>query len=434
MESRKNIITNRIKSFFSSDFNKNVFALAFGTSIAQFITYASYPIVSRLYTPQEFGIFGLFTSIAGMITLISTGRYELAIILPSSDKKAFHLVVLSFLINSFISSFVLIILFALAIFNLKLQGDYQALNSVIFLIPLYILLSGANNIFQNYYLRNKKFRLISISKVLMSLINNGLVIVVGLLSIKLWGLFIGFFVSATMVVVYFVYNFFEVYKQNKLEIGRDNISKVAKQYIDFPKANTLHALSDLFQSQGLVYFVAIIYSASTVGLYTFAMRVLYAPMMLLVSSFTQVFYQKASEMYNAKQNLSVLLQTTVLKVFAFSMPIMLILMLFADELFALIFSEQWRDSGVYARILAPWICIDFVRYTIAQMPLILGKVKQVLFWSLSGNVLIVMVMLFSHIVGLDVLKSFMLLSLVMTLYVIFQIIWIFKITHYANSR
>ena len=90
MESRKNIITNRIKSFFSSDFNKNVFALAFGTSIAQFITYASYPIVSRLYTPQEFGVFGLFTSIAGMITLISTGRYELAIILPSSEKKAFH--------------------------------------------------------------------------------------------------------------------------------------------------------------------------------------------------------------------------------------------------------------------------------------------------------------------------------------------------------
>jgi len=429
-----NIILSKITSFFSSDFNKNVIALAFGTSIAQLITYASYPIVSRLYTPHEFGIFGLFTSIAGMITLISTGRYELAIILPKSEKKAFHLLILSFLINFSIVLFVLLILFILSIFNFQLKGDYQDVNTVIFLIPLFILLSGANNIFQNWYIRNKKFKLISISKIIMSVLNNSVVIIIGLISIHLWGLFIGFFISATIVIFYFLFKFSKVYKINKSEIGRKNLFLVAKQYIDFPKANTLHALSDLFQSQGLVYFIAVFYSASTVGLYTFAIRVLYAPMLLLVSSFTQVFYQKASEMYNAKQNLVILLRNTVLKVLTISIPMMLLLLFLADDLFALVFSEQWRESGVYARILAPWICIDFVRYTIAQMPLILGKVKQVLLWSVSGNLLIILVMSFSYIIKLDVLDSFLLLSSIMTIYVILQILWIFKITHYANYR
>lgn len=427
-------IINRIKNVFNSDFNKNVIALAFGTTMAQIITYVSYPIVSRLYTPQEFGLFGLFTSIAGMITLISTGRYELAIVLPSLNKNAFHLMILSFFINFFVVLFVLIILFALSFFNFQLMGDYQELNNVIFLIPLYILLAGANNIFQNWYIRSKNFKLLSFSKVLMSIINNSIIIIAGLISIKLWGLFIGFFISITSIVIYFAFKFYEHYKKNKAEIGKKNLRLVARQYIDFPKANTLHALSDLFQSQGLVYFIAIFYSATTVGLYTFAIRVLYAPIMLLVGSFTQVFYQRASEMFNSKQSLNLLLKNTVLKVLAISIPIMIILLLFAEELFALIFSEEWRYSGIYTRILAPWICIDFVRYTIAQMPLILGKVKQVLFWSLSGNLLIIIVMFFSHIVGLEVIDSFIILSSIMTVYVVCQIIWIFKITYDANSR
>lgn len=425
---------NRIKKFFISDFNKNVIALAFGTSIAQIITYATYPIVSRLYTPEEFGLFGLFTSIAGMITLISTGRYELAIILPSKDKSAYHLVLLSFLINFLVVAFSLIVLLALQLFNLQLTGDYKDLSTVIFLIPVYILLAGANNIFQNWYIRKKNFKLLSATKVLMSILNNSIIIIAGLIGIKLWGLFIGFFISIAMVVIYFTIKFWKHNQPLQKELKKEELKQVAKQFVDFPKANTLHALSDLFQSQGLVYFIAIIYSAAAVGLYAFAIRVLYAPMMLLVSSFTQVFYQKASEMFNSKQNLNLLLRNTVLKVLVISLPMMIVLLLFAEELFAIIFSEEWRESGKYAQILAPWICLDFVRYTVAQMPLILGKVKQVLYWSLSGNLFILVVMYISHSVGLQVLDSFTILSFVMTTYVICQILWIFKITNHASSR
>jgi O-antigen/teichoic acid export membrane protein len=416
----------------SSDFNKNVFTLVLGTSAAQLITFLLYPVISRLYTPHEFGLFGVFLSVSGMFALISTGRYELAIILPEDDRKAFHLLVMSFLVNILLTLFVLALCVVVSIFNIRISGDFSDLNQIVFLIPLFIALTGASNIMQNWYIRKKQFRLLSISKIVMSLTNNGIVLIMGLINIRLWGLFAGVLISLLIVVVYYFLKFRLIYNSYKLEFTNREMKEVSFKYIDFPKANTLHALSDFFQSQGIIYFLALFFSSATVGLYAFAMRILQAPMMLVVSSFTQVFYQKATEIHNTKQALMPFLKNTVLKMLVLSSPIMILLLLFGPELFSFVFGEKWRDSGVYASMLAPWICLDFVRYSIAQTPLILGKVKQVLAWSLTGNGLIVLVMIAGSFLNFDILNTFILLSITMTLYTFLQILWIFKITRYAN--
>ncbi len=418
---------NREKSF-----NRNVFTLIFGTSLAQLITFAAYPIVSRLYTPEEFGLFGIFISAAGLVSLIATGRYELAIILPDTLQKAYQLFRISFLLNLVTSTLSLFIVFALYFMNLNYGSGYYGLHELLLFTPAVVFLTSASNILQNWVIRHKNYSLLSSSKILLSAINNGLVILLGYTAMSYYGLLTGYLVSisAQSVLLLFAY----LKQRQELRFDKELTRSMALKYKDFPKSNTIHALSDLFQNQGIIYFIAMFFTSSVVGLFAFTIRLMQAPMMLVVNSFSQVFFQKSSELMQKGEPVMPALKNVVIKVAAISAVIMIILMTAGGDLFALVFSERWRESGVFAGILAPWLCADFIRYSIAQLPLVLGKVKGIMYWSVTGNVLMISTFLISGANSNNIYNVFVSLSIVMTTYVLLLIIWIFKITKHADNR
>ena len=72
----------------SPSFTTNVATIVTGTAIAQIIAILATPIVTRFYGPEAFGLFALFSSVAGIFTIIACLRYEPAIMLPNSDEGA----------------------------------------------------------------------------------------------------------------------------------------------------------------------------------------------------------------------------------------------------------------------------------------------------------------------------------------------------------
>ena len=88
-----------------SDFVKNVTTLITGTVLANLIVVALQPLLSRIYSPEEFGTFTIYLSIIGMLAPAGSLKFEGAIVLPESDKKASALtlgsIIISFLILNF---------------------------------------------------------------------------------------------------------------------------------------------------------------------------------------------------------------------------------------------------------------------------------------------------------------------------------------------
>ena len=99
---------NKLKP--KSEFSRNVLTLMTGTTIAQAIPIAISPILTRIYTPEDFGVFALFLAIISILGVVISARYEFAIILPRKDEDALHLVVLSLLIAFLLSMICLIII------------------------------------------------------------------------------------------------------------------------------------------------------------------------------------------------------------------------------------------------------------------------------------------------------------------------------------
>ena len=423
-----------LQKILSTEFNKAVITLLSGTALAQLITFALYPFISRLYTPADFGVFGLITSILGIVALVATTRYELAIILPASDEDAGHVFSLSLLINLIVSALSLLVIFLFFILMDDMGASLNQHKKILFLIPVLVFFTSASNIIQNWLIRKKDYKTLSKSKIIQSFLNNGLIIILGWLSIGVLGLFYGLLVSL-MVTVFYLYNKF-IKSTGNYRIAFDTVAmkRVAKKYIDFPKANTFQALSESFQSQGIIFFISYYFSMQIVGLYSFALRILMAPLYFFVNSFTQVFYQTASEQYAQGISLVPILKKTVSNLVLLAFPLMVLLMTAGPSLFSFVFGEEWRESGVYARLLAPYICIDFIRYGISQLPIILGKVRPMFYWSLIGNIVLFSSLLIGILFFNDLKTGFMMVSCAMTVYFGLLFTWIYKLAKNERNR
>lgn len=140
-----------------SSFITNTLIVMGGSSIAALITIISTPILTHYFTPDAFGIFAVFSSITGIISIIACMRYELAIMLPKSDDEAINIFALCLLIAFFISVFLLPIFWffqseIISLFNLPDLGSY------ILLIPFMILVNGFFTALYNWHTRTQNFK------------------------------------------------------------------------------------------------------------------------------------------------------------------------------------------------------------------------------------------------------------------------------------
>jgi len=215
---------------------------------------------------------------------------------------------------------------------------------------------------------------------------------------------------------------------NKLwhHVSYQKIKLAARDYKIFPLANSIQATSDAFQINGVIYFMSYFFNSTIVGWYSFAIRILQAPMNLIGAAIAQVFYQQASSEFNNKICLQPLVKKTIIKSALIGLPILLILLIFGPPLFAFVFGENWREAGVYAQILSPWIFLDFIRSPISQIPIVINKQKKLLLFSIVSNTLLVLALLYGGMIAKDIKFAFYLLTISQSLYIMFIINWIYK--------
>ena len=145
----------------SNHFLKNVITLLSGTVLAQAIPILISPILTRIYSPEEIGVYTIFFSTVNILAILSTARLEQAILIPKHKKDSYNLVRLSLVFSIIVSLFVLLVLL---IFKNKI-GNFLGLSSLsnwILLIPFTSFFLAA---FQTYnYWLNRNDNYLSISK------------------------------------------------------------------------------------------------------------------------------------------------------------------------------------------------------------------------------------------------------------------------------
>lgn len=150
-----------------SAYARNILTLMTGTSLAQAIPVAISPILTRLYSPEEFGRFALYMAVVTIASVLVTGRYELAILLPRQDRDALHIAALAMALSVTISATLLLVVLFFAQPIAVLLGD-AALATWLYWVPASTLLLGLYQSLNYWSNRKAQYRRLAISRTAQS--------------------------------------------------------------------------------------------------------------------------------------------------------------------------------------------------------------------------------------------------------------------------
>ena len=430
------LITNHMVKYFKniipkSSFSKNVLTLMTGTTISQAIPVAISPILTRLYSPEDFGIFALFLSLTTIFGAVVTGRYELAVMLPKEDEKAKSIVALCILISLAFCSvlFVIIAFFHSYIVNL-LQDE--SISIWLYCVPFVVFLIGLFNSLNYYFTRKKEFQNIAKANVSKSISLSFSQMLFYFVKGGAFGLVIGRIVSAIVAPVFLLYR---LPKSEKIIFEKEKIKTVAKRYIDFPKYSVW---AGLFNNLALNFnnlIIPIVFSTTILGYFALVYRVLVLPFTLVSESLGQVFFKEASELKNQQKDVSKVIWKIASKMGIISVLGFGTLFFIVEFLFVFIFGEEWRIAGQYAKYLIPMFMIRFIVSPLTLMHSVFEAHKLSLFLQFLMFLISIISMYIAYILELDFKQFLLIFSTLMVSFYLLRFIVIIKIAknHYKKK-
>lgn len=364
-----------------SAYARNVLTLMTGTSLAQAIPIAISPILTRLYSPEEFGRFALYMAVALIASVLVTGRYELAILLPRQDRDALHIAALAIALSIAISAVLLLVALFFAQPIAVLLGD-AALAPWLYWVPASTLLLGLYQSLNYWSNRKAQYKRLAISRMVQSgsaalaqlgsgYAGSG---AVGLVGGQITGQ-----VLATSVLARLIWREDRGLICTLLPL---RCAALAKKYIDFPKYLIAAHGFNTASGQMPVLLLSALFNTTAAGFFTLTQRVMAAPMALVAGALGDVFRQEASQAYMRQGQCKVIYQKTFKRLLLISAVPFTIFFFVAPALFAWMFGEQWRVAGEYAQILTPMAFFQFITSPVSQVAVIAGKQKIDLVWQI----------------------------------------------------
>ncbi|QUM75954.1 oligosaccharide flippase family protein [Moritella sp. 24] len=412
----------------ASSSRRNVLTLITGTALAQGISIAITPIITRIYTPESFGVFALYVSIVSLISVIATGRYELAIMLPQKKSDAIHLVLLSFFITCVISVICFVVIFLFGDLIIIYLGN-STIEKWLYCIPVSIMLSGFVQSLRCWNNRCEEYKAIAISRFSNSAGMSAVNLSLPSFSLSKYGLVSGYIVGQSLSVIS-VSRKFNFYTLKSCELK--TVYSLAKKYKTFPMVNSIHAFVNVFKLNVVNIILIKNFTETVLGQYFMVLQIMQAPSALIGASIAQVFYRDASVEYKKGNNIQHLVKQMILKLVIFSSLPACLMFFFSEPLFVLVFGPSWSEMGGYAHALLPYIYLHFIVSPLGMVPLIIGAQVKAFYWGVLESGIFICVFVVGGIIHNNITDTLQLLSFVFMIYFSIYIYWIIYLSGNKN--
>jgi len=364
-----------------SEFNRNVLTLMTGTTVAQAIPVAISPILTRIYTPDDFGVLALFAAITMIFGSIANGRYELAIMLPRKDEDAINIFALGFIITCIISFVLLLLAIFFNDYFTSLLGN-EEISFWLYFVPIAIFFIGLFNLLKYFNNRLKNYKDLRNATIFKSIVSAVTQISIGFIKQGATGLISGQIISNIFANMKLLKN---ISKDKSLvsKISKIKVLALAKKYKKFPLYSLPSTFADTSSKQLPSLLIPSIFNLALSGYFMLAKRIVTMPSSLISDSISQVFYQSMVATKNEKYNLQPLLFKTFRKLIFIAFPIALILFLLSPYLFPFVFGKNWRISGEIAQYLSLVFFINFIVSPLSISFAVTMELEKIALWQYS---------------------------------------------------
>ncbi len=408
--------------------------LLVGGVVAQLIPLVATPLLTRLYVPADFGSLALFVSLASLLAVVATGRYELAILNDPAEDDGLTLLLLACGLAAVIAFMALIGIAGACAIAPAAQTctGAGAGQGFIWFVPLAGLSTAWLSAFVMWSNRKREYRRIATNRVLQSSVAAIAGIAFGVLVIGGTGLILATLIAQWLAVFLLGAQILRSLHHRQHEVSWAATVQLARRHAAFPLVNLPHAVLDNVQTAAVLGALTIAFGVATMGLYAFTQRIMRAPILLLGSSLGQVFQQRISEAHHQGLPLRPLVVAQLRSLARWAVPFIVLAPL-APWAFAFVFGEQWREAGVYGLILMPWMVANFIVSPLSQLPLLLGRQRGAFAFGLAYQAALLIPCLLAILVHLGADLTFALQSVASCVVLAAYGRWLVRISEVAQA-
>ncbi|UTH76472.1 lipopolysaccharide biosynthesis protein [Chromobacterium sp. IIBBL 290-4] len=409
-----------------SGFLRHILTLVTGAAVAQVVPLLASPLITRLYDPHEVGIQAVYVSWMSTLAVLATARYEMAIVLPASEKQASNLMGLSILFSTALAMLIVLLVLSGGHAHIAAHLGAPELEPWLALLPLSVLLAGLMQAWTNWNNRHRRYQANANGRMAQSFGMAGVQVAAGWLGAGAGGLILGQFAGQVGSLLAQAWTDLKSRFGWRRELSRRDMREAALAYIEFPKINAPHALSTALLDSATLAALTVLASTSAVGFYGLMMRVLKLPAALIGQAVAQVAYRELAEARNLGKPLRPILRKMMLMLFGLSLFPFLVIQIFGEPLFTLVFGAKWAEAGRYAEAMSLYILFHFIASPLGMVPPVINRQRFAFMLSLVQAVLFLGTLWLGFSLWQDAVATFQLVSVVMAGYFIAYFTWLYK--------
>lgn len=326
-----------------------------GNMWGQAISFLAYLVLTRFYGPDQFALFTIFYSYIEIFIILSTCKYEVAIVVADSEHEAAAVSRLALRINAIVSLALLAIVAVLCLFpmggNLQWVGENPW---VALIIPPMVFLCGTTRVYTFLFNRAKQFGQIALSEVITSTVGVALKVIFGLFSaMASIGLPLGTMLGKAAGNINYLM------KMHTLSLPKDishgDMKAVARKHSYFPRFTMPKELLNSLSYNLPILWLAQYFDRPEIGLYSLALTITMRPINMLNTAFEKLFYVRWAEKVRNHESIIGDMKKFIAYLNMAALPAMVLLFFTAEPLMVLLFGSKWVGCGLYVQLLLPWV-------------------------------------------------------------------------------
>lgn len=358
-----------------------VLRLGGATLVGQAIALAAWPLLTRLYSPDDIGIFVVYLALANLFGTCACLRYELAIVLPRTLRGAASLVQVAFAASLAIAG-ILALLVLIAGDQIAAGLGLGSSSSVLWVVPGVVAARGIYQALNYWASRRRHTGVIALARIGQQTIAAG--VQIGAAFTALGGgiaLALGHLAGITVAgLAFLVAEGGALVRTHRAQAGRNlrRATAMAVRHRRFPRYDVPAALLNVAALELPVIFIAVFYSEALTGQFGLAVRVTGWPAAMATAALAQLYYPRANEEFLASGNARSITLESLRGLIRAGVPLYAGVLVLAPWLFAPVFGDEWRLAGLMASLLAPLYVTMILVAPISQLFFVRGRQRAFL--------------------------------------------------------
>lgn len=348
-----------------------------GTGLGQLIAILLSPIVTRIYSPEDFSTLEQFAMILAILGVVACGKYEIAIMQPKADADGRVLLTLS-IRNAIVFSLALLVVFAFSSDWIAGLYDNPNLAILLWLMPLAVAGFGIYNALNYWFSRRKQYTRAATSKFLFAVTSEPTKIGLGWLGYLGSGLVVGVVAGRIVTASYMLWLFAKDGVGHILKASKKDLRRLAQEYQDYPKYTILGSLLNRSAQWAHILLFSHFYGPTIIGFFALSRRLFLNPLNIFSQSYSQVFYQRISVIEDA-QELRTFYFKNLIRFIGIAAILVVAVHLLPDNTLGFVFGAKWAGVLPVMQVLSWWFALNFVTSALSFVNYRLKK-QRTMFW------------------------------------------------------